>query len=309
VTEADACAVLRRFGAFTDQFAPCFGRDVRRDAASRYLAGLVNYSARKSMQAMHGRLSDAGSYQALQHSITHSPWAVAPVWARLHSVILDRCGIVALDDTGFPKQSTQSVGVTQQYCGALGTSGNCQVGVSTALVEPTLVWPANCGLYLPAEWAGDPERRDRARVPTTVRFREKWRIGLAHIRTILRAGFAIKAVLPDVDYGTTTAFRTALERLGLPCAVAVRGLLHAWAPGGRPLRTVSKRWTARSVARRVRLRHGRSDRADDLRAARPCKRTGTAPEGRRWPSQAVAGGRRPARGGGGGHLGAQALPG
>jgi len=73
VTEADVRAVLRRFGAFADQFAPCFGRDVQRDAASRYLAGLVSYSARKSMQAMHGRLRDAGSCQALQHFITHSP--------------------------------------------------------------------------------------------------------------------------------------------------------------------------------------------------------------------------------------------
>ena len=27
------------------------------------------------MQAMHGRLSDAGTYQALQHFITDSPWS------------------------------------------------------------------------------------------------------------------------------------------------------------------------------------------------------------------------------------------
>jgi len=175
---------------------------------------------------------------------------VAPVWARLHAVISDRGGIVALDDTGFPRQGTQSVGVTRHYCGALGTSGNCQVGVSTALIEPMLVWPTSCELNLPAEWAGDPERHDRARVPTTVRFREKWRIGLAHIRTILHAGFAIEAVVADADSGTTTAFRTALERLGLRCAVAVRGLLHAWAPGGRPRRAVWKRWTAHCRGRR-----------------------------------------------------------
>jgi len=294
VTEADARAVLQRFGEFADQFADCFGRLVRRDAASRYLAGLVNDSARKSMQAMHGRLSDAGSYQALQHFITHSPWAVGPVWTRLHALIPDRGGILAVDDTGFPKQGTQSVGVKRQYCGALGKTGNCQVGVSTALIGPTLVWPTSCELYLPAEWAGDPDRRDQARVPSTVRLREKWRIGLAHIRTVMKAGFAIEAVVADADYGTTTGFRTGLERLGLRYAVAVRGVLQAWTPGattscsletmGRTLprqawRTVT--WAqgtkgplaARFVARRVRLRHGRGDRwvlferslADDTR--------------------------------------------
>ena len=231
MTEADARAVLQRFGAFADQFAPCFGRHVQRDALSRYLAGLVNDSARKSMQAMHGRLSDADSYQALQRFITHSPWAVGPVWTRLYALIPDRGGILAVDDTGFPKQGTQSVGVKRQYCGALGKTGNCQVGVSTALIGPTLVWPTSCELYSPAEWAGDPDRRDQARVPIKVRFREKWRIGLAHIRTVLKAGFAIEAVVADADYGTTTGFRTGLERLGLRYAVAVRGLLHAWTPG------------------------------------------------------------------------------
>ena len=78
MNEDEARAVLQRFGPFADQFADCFGRRVQRDAASHYLAGLVNDSARKSMQAMHGRLSDAGSYQALQHFITDSPWPRRP---------------------------------------------------------------------------------------------------------------------------------------------------------------------------------------------------------------------------------------
>ena len=257
MTEADARAVLQRFGAFADQVAPCFGRHVQRDAASRYLAGLVNDSSRKSMQAMHGRLSDAGSSQALQHFITDSPWAVAPVWARLHALIPDRGGILAVDDTGFAKQGTASVGVKRQYCGALGKTGNSQVGVSTALIGPTLVWPTSCELYLPAEWAGDPARRDKARVPITVRFREQWRIGLAHIRTVVKAGFAIEAVVADADYGTTTGFRTGLERLGLRYAVAVRSLLHAWASetGQRSILSsmkVTERLSSCSLCPRVR---------------------------------------------------------
>jgi hypothetical protein len=63
------------------------------DAASRCLAGLVNDSTRKSIQAVHGRSSDAGSCQALEHFITHSPWAVAPVWARLHALIPEGGGM------------------------------------------------------------------------------------------------------------------------------------------------------------------------------------------------------------------------
>jgi SRSO17 transposase len=281
VTEAEARALLQRFGEFADLFAECFGRRVQRDAASRYLAGLVNDSTRKSMQAMHGRLSDPGSYQALQHFITDSPWSATPMWTRLRELIPDRSGILAVDDTGFPKQGAHSVGVKRQYCGALGKTGNCQVAVTTALIGPTLVWPTSGELYLPRDWAADPDRRETVRVPPGVRFREKWRIALAHVRAVRKAGFELGAVVADADYGTTTAFRTGLEREGLRYAVAVRGLLHAWGAGaarscsletmGRALpprawRRVS--WgqgtkgplAARFAARRVRLRHGRGER-------------------------------------------------
>ena len=89
--------MLRRFGQFADQFADCFGRRVQRDAASQYLEGLFNDSERKSMQAMHGRLIDPGSYQGLQHFITHSPWNAGRVWDRLRALVPERRGILALD--------------------------------------------------------------------------------------------------------------------------------------------------------------------------------------------------------------------
>ena len=79
-------------------------RQPQRDAASKYLDGLLNDSERKSMQAMHGRLSDPGQYQALQHFITHSPWDAQRVWAQLRAVVPVRTGILVIDDTGFPKQ-------------------------------------------------------------------------------------------------------------------------------------------------------------------------------------------------------------
>jgi SRSO17 transposase len=244
VTDRSARALLRRFGQFADQFAGCFSRHPQRAAATQYLEGLFNDSERKSMQAMHGRLSDPVSYQALQQFITDSPWEARRVWAQLRAEVPVRRGILALDDTSFPKQGRHSVGVKRQYCGALGKIANCQVAVSTVLFDGQLTWPLSFELYLPTEWLTDPDRRERGQIPAGVRFREKWRIALAHIRQVLTAGFHLTAVVADADYGSNAAFRRGVERLGLRYGVAIRSGLTMWTPGARRTRTAAAIATA-----------------------------------------------------------------
>jgi SRSO17 transposase len=244
VNDRDAREILKRFGTFVDQFSACFSRRPQRDAARRYLDGLLNDSERKSMQAMQGRLSDPATYQALQHFVTHAPWEAETLWARLRAVLPARAGLVAVDDTGLPKQGRHSPGVQRQYCGALGKIGNCQLAVSTVLITDGVTWPLGCDLYVPQTWIADPDRCARAGIPDTVRFREKWRIALSQLRRTLKAGFTITAVLADADYGTTSAFRQGVERLGLRYALAIRGCLSAWVDGARRPLPVSEIATA-----------------------------------------------------------------
>jgi len=239
VTERSARALLRRFGQFADQFADCFTRRAHHPAATQYLDALFNDSERKSMQAMHGRLSDPTSYQALQHFITDAPWDTAPLWTQLRALVPSRRGILAVDDTSFPKQGHHSVGVQRQYCGALGKIANCQVAVSTVLLDDHLAWPLSFELYLPQAWCTDAARRTKARVPEALRFREKWRIALAHIRQVLKAGFQLTAVVTDADYGARTAFRRGLERLGLRYGIALPHTAALWIAGAARTRTAA----------------------------------------------------------------------
>ena len=281
MTEVRARAVLTRLGTFLDQFTRCFGRHAHRTYASRYLQGLLNDSDRKSMQPMHGRLSDPGSYQSLQHFITHSPWAVRPFWQRLRELIPRRDGILAIDDTGFPKQGTASVGVQRQYCGAVGKIANCQIAVSTALIADGLAWLTSMELYLPETWATDEAQRARGRIPRAVPFREKWRIAVAHVRTVLAAGFTLEAVVADAGYGNIATFRAALERLGVSYVVAVPYFVGARLAADTPRESLAAlanslapsmwhriRWgrgtkgplEARFAAVRVRIAKSRSER-------------------------------------------------
>jgi SRSO17 transposase len=233
-----ALALLERLGRFLDQFVGCFGRRAQREGAGRYVRGLLNDSERKSIQALHGRLSDAGSYQGLQHFITHSPWDASRVWRQLRSALPVRRGLLLIDETSFPKQGEHSVAVGRQYCGALGKIANCQVAVTTALVAEGLSWPTTIELFVPHAWIDSPSRRDAAGIPATVRYQEKWRIALRHVRQVRASGVAIDAVLGDAEYGKVPTFRRTLERMGLRYALGVPACFPVWTRGARRSRTI-----------------------------------------------------------------------
>ena len=72
-----------------------------------------------------------------------------------------------IDDTGFPKKGSHSVGVGRQYCGQLGKQDNCQVAVSLSVATHQGILPIAYRLYLPKDRAGDPLRRAIAGVPRT----------------------------------------------------------------------------------------------------------------------------------------------
>jgi len=79
----------------------------------------------------------------LQHLLSRAVWdadavlAAVARWATTR--LLEHASgpvILAVDETGDAKSSTDAVGAAQQYCGALGGIGLCQVAVHLSLVTP-----------------------------------------------------------------------------------------------------------------------------------------------------------------------------
>lgn len=216
----NAPAWLDRLSDWLEPFEVCFTHVAQRGAFRRYLLGLLSDSRRKSMSAMLERVSDPGTYQAFQHFITDAPWSAERVWRQLRTVLPERSGVLILDGTSFPKQGRRSVAVARQYCGTLGKVANCQVAVTAALWTGVRAWMLGAALYLPEEWLA-PDARERARIPKTVRFQEKWRLALTLLRQIRAAGFDVTAVLGDAEFGDNATLRRTLHRLHLPYAVGI----------------------------------------------------------------------------------------
>lgn len=229
MVEEHPATVLQRLRRWLEPFKSCFGHRAQLVSLQQYVEGLLSDSSRKSMQAMLARVTDPTSYQAFQHFITHAPWEAATLWRRLLQVLPERRGILILDDTGFPKQGTESPGVQRQYSGTLGKTGNCQVAVTAALWTRMRAWLLGAELYLPETWL-TPERRAKARIPNRVAFQEKWRLALTLVRRVLAAGIRIDAVVADAGYGDVTALRIALDRLRLVYVLDVSKTLTVW-PG------------------------------------------------------------------------------
>jgi SRSO17 transposase len=169
----------QRLETFTEQILAPVGRSERRHWGGVYVRGLLLDGERKSVGAMAERLPE-GNEQNLQQFVSQSPWIWEPVWQRLaqqaEQAFPPRAWIV--DDTGFPKKGEHSVGVARPYSGTLGKTANCQVAVSLHAASTTGSSPLSFHLYLPQLWAEDGERRQKAGVPDTVTFREKWRLAL-----------------------------------------------------------------------------------------------------------------------------------
>jgi SRSO17 transposase len=232
VLDRSATTWLTRLLLWLEVFEADFSRQSQRGALRRYVIGLLSDSRRKSMEAMWARLSDPGAYQAFQHFITHAPWDAETVWTRLRVVVPERSGVLILDGTSFPKQGTASVGVARQYCGARGKIANCQTAVTVALWTGARAWFLGATLYLPEEWL-TPRQRARARIPSTVRFQEKWRLALTLLRQVRAAGFTVTAVVADAEFGDNATLRRTLHRANLPYALGVSSDLKVFL--GTPL--------------------------------------------------------------------------
>jgi SRSO17 transposase len=239
-----------------DEYVSRLGRVLRhktkREAFALYTIGLMSNLERKSVEPIAGYVDPnektvGATYQRLLHFLGDSLWddrEVRLVAARYAIEAMEkheRVNTWMIDDTGFLKQGEDSVGVKRQYTGSAGKITNCQVGVSLSVSTPTAHVPIDFEIYLPEEWANDPERRRQAKIPEDVVFMTKPELALKMIERAGRAEIPGEIILADGAYGDSIEFRSTIrlmgfdDGLGVSCTTKVICVDEQGEPLGAPV--------------------------------------------------------------------------
>jgi SRSO17 transposase len=129
--------------------------------------------------------------------------------------------VLVIDETGFLKKGTKSVGVARQYSGTAGRVEHCQIGVFLAYVTGRGRAFLDRELYLPRQWAPDPDRRAVAGVPGEVHFATKPQLARQMIARALAAGVPCGWGTGDSVYGSDWRMRSWLEEQHLSYVLGV----------------------------------------------------------------------------------------
>jgi SRSO17 transposase len=216
LTTDDVQDFVRELESYRVRYHDLFGRREQRTQYDQYLQGLLLDLPNKSVETMvlHMNGDDANAVRRQQHFISQGRWPDQAIlerhWGEVAQDLGDPEGVLIIDESAFPKQGTESVGVKRQWCGQLGKRANCQVGVFAAYASTAGYTLLDRRLYLPQEWVEDEaygERRTTCGVPDDVPFLTKPALALDMIARIRHSGkLPFRWVLCDEGYGRSGAF-------------------------------------------------------------------------------------------------------
>lgn len=211
--------------AVGERIAGRFTRSEPRRRVIGYIRGLLSQTERKNAWQLAEHLGDP-TPDGVQHLLARAGWDADAVRGDLLGYAVehlgDADGVLVVDETGFLKKGTKSVGVARQYSGTAGRIENCQVGVFLGYATKKGRALIDRELYLPKEWAADSDRREEAGVPEAVVFATKLVLARRMIDRAVAAGVPARWVAADAVYGSDYHFRIALENHGLGYVVGVR---------------------------------------------------------------------------------------
>jgi len=232
----------RRLAAYFHRIGEVLRTAPQRASFATYALGLMGDGERKSMEPMAARACPNpegvnAAHERLTYFTRGAEWSDRDVrreaarYALAAMTAREPVTDWIIDDTGFPKQGTHSVGVQRQYSGTIGKIANCQVAASLTIATRTEHVPVDFALYLPESWTEDPSRRAEAHIPDEVTFKTKPELGIEMIERAVADGLPAGLVLADSAYGDSFRVSPARALRGSGLRRRLTPYDHGVAPG------------------------------------------------------------------------------
>jgi SRSO17 transposase len=224
VATDEAVDWARGLDGLVERIAPCFRRVEPRRRVRAYLEGLLCPVERKNGWQLAENAGDR-TPDGMQDFLARMRWDADRVRDDLRAYVVAHLGdadaVLVLDETGFVKKGTKSVGVQRQYSGTAGRIENCQIGVFLGYASQHGHALIDRALYLPEVWANDPARRREAGVPADPAFAPKPQLGRQMLARAFAAEVPCRWVTGDSVYGADYALRRCIEKSGRGYVLAV----------------------------------------------------------------------------------------
>lgn len=133
-----------------------------------YVQGLLSNLQRKNIEAMALELGTAP--RTLQRFVESIKWDETGVRDDCQQLVAREHAhaeaIGCLDESGTAKSGSHTAGAARQWLGSCGKVDNGVVGVHLSYSSPGFQCLLDSEVYLPQDWADDPERRKKVTSPT-----------------------------------------------------------------------------------------------------------------------------------------------
>jgi SRSO17 transposase len=231
---AEIAAWREELDALHARIAPHFPRPEVRARVGKLLAGWLEPLERRNGWQLAEALGER-SPDGVQRLLRTARWDADAVRDDLRAYVVEHLGdaeaVLIIDETGFLKKGTKSVGVARQYSGTAGRIENCQIGVFLGYASRHGHAMLDRALYLPQVWAKDAARREDAGVPPDVRFATKGELAQTMLARAFAAAVPAAWVTGDEVYGNDGSLRRWLEEEQRPYVLAVACSHVVWDGG------------------------------------------------------------------------------
>lgn len=158
-------------------FSMCFKSLCGRQLLRLYVEGQLSDLQRKNCEAI--ALKFGSCVRTLQRFLESIKWDEERLRDRCQEIVArdhahpDAIGLI--DESGIHKSGRCTATAARQYNGNRGKLENCVVGVHLGYSTPGFQTLLDSRLYLPKDWADDPERRKKVISLTKCSFRRRRR--------------------------------------------------------------------------------------------------------------------------------------